>query len=113
MEFIEFPDEIASISLWKWRQLSDLICTRLGCSENSVKRDLADAKAMLESGEIVAEDCPVLTGSKRNFWLRVEAVRFLWYYRQIVQTYGYRAVAKEYIKKNGVPLWVMYSNANV
>ena len=61
--------------------------------------DVADIKALIESGEISVNDCPLRVGSKRNWLYPVEAVRFLWYYRQIVQTYGNRAIAREYIIK--------------
>ena len=104
IEFIPYPQELEAIAAWKRQQLSQLVTSYFQCSEASVKRDLADIKAMVEAGEILPEDCPIATGNRRNFWLPVEAVRFIWYYRQVIQYYGNREAAKQYIIRNGIPL---------
>ncbi|MGD1702514.1 hypothetical protein [Okeania sp. SIO2B9] len=104
MEWEPFPEELEPICYWTRKQVLSLFESCFQKGSNSLTRDVADIKALIESGEIAIEDCPLQVGSKRNWIYQIEAVRFLWYYRQIVQTYGNRAVAKEYIKKNGVPL---------
>ncbi len=104
MEWEPFPEDLEIVCLWTREQVLQLFKSCFDKGPNSLTRDVADVKDLIESGQIAIEDCPLQMGNKRNSAYQVEAVKFLYYYRQIVEAMGSRTIAREYVSKNGVPL---------
>lgn len=104
LELNSFPTELEQIYRWSRQQLNQLFCSYFNCSVPTVTRDISDIRDLVQSGAIHPNDCPITPIGKKNFWLEVDAVKFIWYYRQVASHYRNRTTAKEYIKNNGIPL---------
>lgn len=104
-EVKEFPEEYLAIENWKRKEVDELLQSKFGVSERTIRRDISDLIQLLNEGKIDRIECPLKYGKRsRNRILKIRAVCALYYYRQLVEIYKDRQTAMEDLEIDGLPI---------